>query len=154
MVRARKAPPDGRVNSGGARQGTPGTPYAQRSDLRAQKPTAAKGQEYGKAGAQLASQQAVPLPAAPPPGATPPANPMAAAAAFQMPAFGAFDRPTERPNEPLTYGAPHGAGPGPEVLPGMGAAPTGMAGLLRSIAGAVGSSDLDELARRAEALGQ
>lgn len=32
-------------------------------------------------------------------------------------AGGAFTRPTERPNEPLTAGMPTGPGPGPEVLP-------------------------------------
>lgn len=29
----------------------------------------------------------------------------------------AFDAPTERPDEPVTHGAPVGAGAGPEVLP-------------------------------------
>jgi hypothetical protein len=154
VVRARKRPPDGRADNGGARQGTPGAAYNNRSDLRTQKPAAATGQEYGKAGGQLAAQAAVPM-AGPQAGLpTPGPDPMGAAASFQMPSFGAFDRPTERPDEPLTHGAPVGAGAGPEILPGMGGGPTGMAGLLRTIAGAVGSSDLDELAARAEALGQ
>lgn len=78
----------------------------------------------------------------------------AAAYAYEMPSFGAFDRPTERPDEPLTHGAPVGPGAGPEVIPGLGGAPAGMAGLLRTIAGAVGSSDLEQLAQRAESLGR
>lgn len=156
MVRARKTPPDGRSNNGGARQGAPGAAYGNRSDLRTQKPSAAPNQEYGKAGAQLASQRVVPMAgvdAALPPADTT-AQAHAAATAFPMPSFGAFDRPTERPAEPLTHGAPTGPGAGPEILPGMGAAPAGMAGLLRSIAGATGSSDLAELAARAESLGR
>jgi hypothetical protein len=32
-------------------------------------------------------------------------------------AFGAFNRDTENPLEPVTAGAPLGPGPGPEVLP-------------------------------------
>lgn len=31
-------------------------------------------------------------------------------------ALGAFDRPTERPNEPISHGLPIGPGGGPEVL--------------------------------------
>lgn len=153
MVRARKTPPDGRANNGGVRQGTPGTAYAQRSDMRTQKVTTAPGQTYGKATAQAEAQKAVPL-AGPAAGLPAGQDAHAAAAAFPMPSFGAFDRPTERPAEPLTHGAPTGPGAGPEILPGMGAAPAGMAGLLRSIAGATGSSDLAELAARAESLGR
>lgn len=149
MVRARKDP------RGGPRQGQPGKAYTNRSDLNtapSQPVRVATGQAYGVAGAQAASQQAVPLPQTPPP-AVAPQSAHEAAAAFAMPAFGAFDRPTERPDEPLTHGAPVGPGAGPEIMPGMGGAPTGMAGLLRTIAGAVGSSDLEALAARAEALG-
>ena len=153
MVRKRKDP------RGGPRQGAPGQAYANRSDLTAapaQPVTVATGQPYGVAGAQAASQATVPLPAqgaAAPVPAAGGGDPHAAAAAFQMPAFGAFDRPTERPDEPLTHGAPVGPGAGPEVMPGVGGVPTGMSGLLRSIAGAVGSSDLEALATRAESLG-
>lgn len=146
MPRNRLRPPDGRANNGGVRQGTPGVLYKNRTDLQA--PKAATGQEYGTAGAQIAAQQAIPLPAQPPVQSA-----HQAAEAFQMPTFGAFDRPTERPNEPLTHGAPVGPGAGPEILPGMGGAPTGMSALLRTIAGAAGSTDLEQLAQRAEALG-
>jgi hypothetical protein len=31
-------------------------------------------------------------------------------------AMGPLDRPTERPNEPVTAGSPFGPGPGPEAL--------------------------------------
>lgn len=150
MPRNRLRPTDGRTNNGGRRQGTPGTPYANRTDLQ-QAPMAATGQGYGQAGAQIAAQQAVPLPAQPP---LPAPTAHQAAEGFQMPAFGPFDRPTERPDEPLTHGAPIGPGAGTEILPGLGGAPAGMAGLLRTIAGAIGSTDLDELAQRAESLGR
>lgn len=116
MVRARR-PPDGRANNGGARQGTPGTPYQNRTDLQTQKPTAATGQAYGQAGAQLAAQKAVPIAGAaagvppqaqPAPGQGPMAPP---------PPPPDLYRPTENPNEPVTHGLPMGPGGGPEALP-------------------------------------
>lgn len=79
--------------------------YPNRTDL--QNPaakmaaTAAKGQAYGEAGAQIASQQAVPMGA-------PPTD------VIQRPApgsMGSLTRPTERPAEPITAGADFGAGP-------------------------------------------
>ena len=117
-ARSRRNPTaDGRANNGGVRQGTPGTAYANRTDLQA--PAAATGQEYGRAGAQLAAQRAVPLPAAPPP----PAPTDAAAAAgtagggTALPTGAApFGRPTDRPGEPLTTGISSGPGAGPEAL--------------------------------------
>lgn len=66
---------------------------------------AAPGQTYGEAGRQMASQSAVPV-AAPPTAA--PARPAGPAPG----SFGAFDRPTEAPNEPLTAGVDFGPGPG------------------------------------------
>jgi hypothetical protein len=63
--------------------------------------SAAKGQTYGKAGQQRASQKSVPM--APPP-----------TDMVQRPApvsLGDFSRPTERPAEPVTAGADFGAGP-------------------------------------------
>jgi hypothetical protein len=86
--------------------------YPNRSDLRnpAKKiaKTAVKGQAYGKAGEQLASQSAVPM--APSPSAMVPAP---QAPAIQPGGLGAFSRPTERPNEPVTAGASFGPGPTP-----------------------------------------
>lgn len=161
MVRRRNPPgqPDPR---GGRRDGAPATAYKNRSDLTAapsapaaprptQPVTVAPNQAYGVAGAQAASQAAVPLPTQVPPA---PGAAHAAAANFAPPDLGAFDRPTDRPDEPLTQGAPVGPGAGPEVMPGgSGGQPSGMSALLRSIAGAVGSSDLEALAARAESLG-
>lgn len=87
---------------GGARQGTPGKAYPQRVDLSTVKPpiAAAPGQAYGKAKEQIDAQKAVPIQAPPP--------------------LAPLDRPTDRPDEPLTAGMPIGAGPGPEVLPAFG----------------------------------
>jgi len=83
--------------------------YPNRSDLRnpATKiaKTAAKGQPYGQAGAQLAAQAVVPM--APSPSAMVPAPPI------QPGGLGAFSRPTERPNEPVTAGSSFGPGPTP-----------------------------------------
>jgi hypothetical protein len=62
---------------------------------------AARGQTYGKAGEQIASQKAVPM-------AAPPTD------RVQRPTpggLGDLSRPTEFPNEPLTSGADFGMGP-------------------------------------------
>ena len=61
---------------------------------------AATGQTYGEAGKQIAAQRAVPM-------GTPPTE-------VQRPVpgtLGSLTRPTERPMEPITAGAPFGAGP-------------------------------------------
>jgi hypothetical protein len=95
--------------------------YPNRSDLQNSATSTARftGQTYGEATAQEASQQAVR------PG-TSPATLQGQAAAAQAPRPGAktFNRPTERPNEPLTAGADFGAGPGsleagvtPRIIP-------------------------------------
>ena len=79
--------------------------YSNRTDL--QNPaaklaaTAAKGQAYGEAGKQIAAQQAVPMGGSPMPAPTPTVQPGS---------LGAFNRPTERPDEPITAGADFGAG--------------------------------------------
>lgn len=74
---------------------------------------AAKGQGYGEAGKQMASQSAVPVAAPPTEMSPPPPTP------GQM---GRLDRMTERPNEPISTGMSFGEGPGPEAL----AMPTNM----------------------------
>jgi hypothetical protein len=82
--------------------------YSNRSDLRnsAKLPAkAATGQTYGEAGKQLAAQRAVPM-AAPPTDVAPTATQPRVAPG----SFGPLDRPTERPNEPVTAGAPFGPG--------------------------------------------
>lgn len=115
MVRARKNPPDGRSNNGGARQGTPGKPMPNRSDLRAQKVAVPPSAEYGQGERLRRAQQAVPMagPAQAPqqqqPGGPPaaPQRPLGPMAGEQ----GDLLRPTERPDEPVTAGVPFGPGP-------------------------------------------
>ena len=66
---------------------------------------AATGQTYGEAGKQMAAQRAVPM------GAPPTEAPQ-----VQRPVpgtLGSLTRPTERPTEPITAGAPFGMGPSP-----------------------------------------
>lgn len=94
---------------GGSRQGTPGKSYGNRSDLQAAK--APTGLPYGEHKQLVDAQHAVPLPNTPPPAA-----PIPPAGAGPAVALGPFDRPTERPQEPVTTGLPTGPGPGPEVL--------------------------------------
>jgi len=76
--------------------------YGQRTDLN-MAPSAVPGQTYGEAGAQMAAQRAVPMGAPPAPAA--PTAPTSTPGQY-----GPLDRPTERPNEPLTAGAPFGPG--------------------------------------------
>ncbi len=83
--------------------------YSNRTDLR--DPTrkvakmAAPNQTYGEAGKQMAGQRAVPV--APQPTTVAPTRPAPAPGSM-----GAFDRPTEFPDEPLTAGVDFGAGMG------------------------------------------
>jgi hypothetical protein len=121
---------------GGARQGKPGQAYGNRADLNSPKvPTIVpKGAQYGQRQALETSQRVLP-PAAGNPGqpapvgapATPvgaPGAPGAAAGPVNLPAF---NRPSERPGEPVTHGLPIGAGGGPEV---MGMPPNNLGQLL------------------------
>lgn len=85
--------------------------YSNRSDLRnpAQKVArqAAKGQTYGEAGKQMEAQRVVPMAAPPTETSVPmPEN------IPQPGSLGAFNRETEFPNRPGTYGANAGPGPG------------------------------------------
>lgn len=99
--------------SGGARQGTPGVAYGNRTDLNRPGPS----QQYGQASAQQAAMQS--LPVAPPPAPARPPGPAAAGPlGMTQPELTPLDAPTGRPAEPLTAGAPVGAGPGPEALVG------------------------------------
>jgi hypothetical protein len=81
--------------------------YPNRSDLRnpATKlaPTAVPGQTYGEAGKQIAAQQAVPM-------AAPQQAPVPQAPRSVPGQGGPLNRPTERPMEPTTAGAPFGPG--------------------------------------------
>lgn len=71
--------------------------------------SAAKGQTYGSAKAQMESQRAVPMGQAP-------ADVQAQQTGARVApgGLGGFGRPTERPEEPLTAGADFG--PGPNML--------------------------------------
>jgi len=154
--------------SGGARTGTPGKSYSNRTDLNTAKPlaaTASPGQAYGMAGSQLAAQKAVPMapgpPMAPPapspapPGPGPqPGPPMAGPPPTPGPGeLPALMRPSERPNEPVTHGAASGPGAGPEAMIGA-AQPSGIAQTIARIAQLSGNSDLMTLAQHAQAQGQ
>ncbi len=66
---------------------------------------AARGQTYGKATQQLEAQRAVPM-------RRPPTDIQARQTARQAPLPDFFGE-TTRPEEPITAGAPFGAGPGP-----------------------------------------
>jgi len=109
-----------RKGRGGARQGTPGIAYGNRTDLN-QPISTVPGQEYGKATEQRDAQRAVPMASSPvadidpsmaPP--TPQGRPMA------MPGSLPYIAPTSRPDEPVTAGLPTGPGPGPEALGATG----------------------------------
>jgi hypothetical protein len=105
---------------GGRRRGTPNKAYGNRTDLNAPKPNPVtfSGQPYGM-GKQQADAQAATPPGAP---AAAPAGPPGPGGATPGPpgtppgGLGAFNRPTERPGEPITQGLSSGAGAGPEVL--------------------------------------
>lgn len=108
---------------GGKRTGKPATSYNNRSDLTTQAPSAAPGQTYGAAGAQLASQRQIPLPkqgaapgavAPPPAGSTAPAG--GGAPLVPPGALGPLSAPTQNPNQPITAGLQGGPGSGPEAL--------------------------------------
>jgi hypothetical protein len=144
---------------GGRRAGRPGVNYPQRSDLRSGPlpPTAPTGLQYGQHTALIEAQRQIPMA---PAGATAPAPtappPTAPAPPPVLPgSLGAFDRPTDRPGEPVTAGLPTGPGPGPEAL-GLGGPMLGksLADVLADVASASASPELAQLAQRARALGQ
>jgi len=81
--------------------------YSNRSDLRNSAKLPATGQTYGEAGKQMAAQRAVPM-AAPPTDVAPTATPQQPRVAPGS--MGPLNRPTERPDEPVTAGAPFGPG--------------------------------------------
>lgn len=121
---------------GGKREGRPGAKYTNRTDL-AQGPRTAPAQPvrttdqgYGTQVAQARAQAAMPLPD------------------FSKMAL---DRPTERPQEPVTAGAPMGPGPGPEVL-GMPMVPQGppFLEILQNLYAQYPSNELRSLIEEAE----
>ena len=80
--------------------------YPNRSDLRGGKVAkqTVTGQTYGQATQQMEAQSAVPMASAPTD------RPVVAPGSM-----GAFDRPTGRPEEPVTAGASFGPGPTPQT---------------------------------------
>lgn len=107
---------------GGARQGTPGVAYPQRTDMQAPKQAVTVGHsaQYGQATALAGAQQAVPLPnnaaatqQAMQPGSDPRVMGQQVAAGVDLAAEAGAPvfRPSDRPHEPVTAGAPLGAGP-------------------------------------------
>ncbi len=146
-----------RKGRGGKRTGTPGTSYPNRTDL-AQPKTAAPGQEYGQAAAQLRAQTVAPLPKqAPVPTsgqAAPPAVPAPAGGAPTTPpgGLGGLADPSARPNEPLTAGLASGPGPGPEALGGVVAPPEDpTVATLKGILARYPNQDLQALVAQASA---
>lgn len=82
-----------RTGRGGKRLGTPGESYTNRTDLN-QPIRTTPSTSYGEATQQEEAQRAIPLPRVAPP-----------------PDPGPFNRPTDRPAEPITAGVPIGPGP-------------------------------------------
>lgn len=78
--------------------------YPNRSDLRGAPKAEFTGQTYGEAAAQDVAQQKVPT------GATPPAA-AGLLPAGPRPGLAPFNRPSERPDEPITAGSNFGPGP-------------------------------------------
>lgn len=68
----------------------------------------AKNQTYGKATEQINSQRAVPM-------GRSPNEVQARAQPTSSQSITPLGAPSERPNEPITAGAPFGAGPGPQA---------------------------------------
>ncbi len=123
-----------RTGKGGPRSGTPGTLYANRSDLAAdrQPVRAPAGQTYGDRQQQEQAQQAVPLPDLTP----------------RLEALPGITDPSQRPDEPLPAGLPFGPGPGPSRPTPAGGGGTGL--LRRMIAAGNTDPVLFDLLHEAE----
>lgn len=93
--------------------------HSRRTDGNFQSVSTVPDQPYGAAKQQAAAQKLAPMAGKEPmPTPSPVSQPQEQPSDFQMPAYtgGAFNAPSARPDEPVTAGAPVGAGPGPEVL--------------------------------------
>lgn len=138
---------------GGPREGTPGTAYANRSDLN-QPVRVAPSATYGQGVAQQQAQRAVPLPAqAPAPAAAPSGGPVSSQPGPPLVtpgSLGALNAPSVRPNEPLTAGLPTGAGPGPEALNGIATTQDPTLATLKGILARYPNPDLQALILEAE----
>lgn len=127
--------------SGGARQGKPGTLYPNRRDM-AQPARTAKGQTYGEAGAELASQKAIPLPQR---GHVPQGNPGQDMQAAPEPgSVPSLSMGSALPDEPVTAGLRLGPGPGPEALQAVNYGPAELS-ILRGIFRKFPNEDLRRL---------
>lgn len=115
--------PGGR-GRGGRRTGTPGKSYGNRTDLAKGGPipmSAAKGQPYGAAKAQMDAQRAVPMgtPALPPAGAPPAGGQAMPALPPGTPGPGSMGdlfAPSTNPQEDVMSGADMGPGLGPSAF--------------------------------------
>lgn len=134
-----------RKTQGGARTGTAGTSYTNRTDLQTQAVRNAPSSEYGQGVKLEAAQKALPLPdsaAMQAQGAAPqqaPGAPVGPAAG----SLGSFDRGTERPGEHVSTGLPVGPGGGPEMLGPYSGDDTGAQ--LRSLYAQYPNQDLADL---------
>lgn len=98
---------------GGARKGTPGRAYQNRTDL-----NVARAPQAGLATAAAGGQTAPP-PASPPGVSLTPPGPVIGPDQVPTPTD-----PSARPDEPITAGLPTGPGDGPEVLVGTQGLPS------------------------------
>lgn len=117
---------------GGARQGTPGRGYGNRTDLlTSRKPASANLDATGRpiSGAPAAPPEG-------PPQVTPDMTPTPT-------------DPTMYPDEPVTAGLPIGPGPGPEALVGPPPAPNQTVMLLRAVLARTDDPDVRRLLARA-----
>lgn len=116
---------------GGKRTGVQGKAYTNRTDLNAgPRIDAPRGQPYGAAGAQIASQQQVPMGAPPLPAPPIPLN-----------------APTALPDEPVQAGLSLGPGAGPEAII---SSPDPIIAELRGLYAMFPNRDLAELLEDAE----
>lgn len=147
---------------GGKRVGTAGRGYSNRTDLNRgpRKPSrpvvapATADQPYGAQAQQVRSLQALPMATRAAQAQTAPAasvtaigSPAPADSGIVPGSLPALDRPTDRPNEPVTHGAPSGPGGGLEVLPRPTAGPDASVGdFITSLVRLNPSPELQQLA--------
>jgi len=131
---------------GGQRQGAGGN-GGLRTTQTVQAPA---GENYGDKVAMEDAQRAIPLE-----NTAGVQNQMAQGAPQGLPPSGlpSLGGPTARPNEPITSGIAIGPGAGPEALANP-AVSTAMYDTLAAMARITGSADLEDLAQRAQQLGQ
>lgn len=113
----------------------------------AQKLRPVTGLPYGQNQELNSEQAAAPLAQTPGPGA---AAPSPGPGSAMPPPPTPFSAPTERPNEPVTAGAPMGPGPGPEALggPPPGAGYQSALSTLQQVVAASGSDEASALLAR------